>query len=69
IRLRDLLRDRFFLLLILAFGLDMLVKVWSGTIPIYLRSTGFTAVEYGLTMGLASLAVAIGALASGGYGG
>jgi len=67
-RLKDLvLRDRVFLLLVLAFGLDMLtVEGLEWYIPIYLRGLGFTAVEYGLTMGLASLAVAVGALASGG---
>jgi len=61
------LRDRVFLLLVLAFGLDMLtVEGLEWYIPIYLKKVGFTAVEYGLTMGLASLAVAVGALASGG---
>ncbi len=60
------LRDRLFILLVLAFGLDMLIiEGLEWYIPIYLRKLGFTAIEYGLTMGLASLAVSIGALASG----
>ena len=60
-------KDRVFLVLVLTFGLNwLLIEGLEWYVPIYLRRIGFGAVEYGLTMGLASLAVAIGALASGG---
>ena len=65
--LRDLvLNDRVFLVLVITFGLNWLfIEGLEWYIPIYLKSIGFSAVEYGLTMGLASVAIAIGALASG----
>ncbi len=60
-------KDRTFLTLVLVFGIDtMLLSGLEWYTPIYLKGIGYSALAYGMTMGLASIAIAVGSLASGG---